>query len=770
MLTLETLAEGDLREVLNDQSLHKARGYLNRIKDPVRRNQTLSAQVRGSYWYQVEVGVLPGGIHAQCSCPYAWGGYCKHVAAVLLKWLREPGSFAVEPPGPDLHGYPLAVTPVEPPPSSRPDKLPAWLAGSVEERQQRDCQQLASWLNGITLQDLRGMTRQRGWIVRGTRKADVIAQVLDRIDDPKDLSQALAGLDREHDQVLRALVLSGDDQVRFEDVARVAGMWGVLENEKQIETFSYHLCAQGLAFPGSIKANYGDSYADFVPPALIRHLPPLLEGIIPTRGDPSASSEGGDLQLADPYALVRAASQLALVLEQAPVPLRPPMPRPHLERFHRELQGWDYDPVELAQVEREGRLGSQPGKDLAFSVPPPACPVPDQALARLAPLAGGETQFEFLYALLLAAGILQPGSPITVWLEVKAEFLSRDELAQRALLARLYLDLSTWSELWLVLRADDRLQLKRAWRYSFLNPERLRTDLARFRRRVLRVLACLPDDRWVQIADLEPLLRAIWPLFEGMVWDIYHIPLATGSWFLERNGSPLNPGDPDDWNVAQGAFLRQTIAGPLHWLGLADLHFDSQKLLAFRLHGLADLYWDRIETPSAPRHASIQARSVAPAPAVTADEFSVTINPSAVSAQAHSLLDKIARLEVTEPGRFVYRLDAQAAYQAFENGAALDDLLADWQRLLAVPMPQAIHEQLDAWWAAYGRVRLYENLTVVEFGDDYALAEMKAVTSLEQFLVAEISPRLVIVRPDGVDRLVAELERAGYTPKRTDEV
>jgi len=85
-------------------------------------------------------------------------------------------------------------------------------------------------------------------------------------------------------------------------------------------------------------------------------------------------------------------------------------------------------------------------------------------------------------------------------------------------------------------------------------------------------------------------------------------------------------------------------------------------------------------------------------------------------------------------------------------------------------MPEAIHDQLAAWWDAYGRVRIYEHLTVIEFSDDYALTEMKAVTALEEFLIAEISPRLVIVRQEGIDPLTKALEKAGYTPKQTDEV
>jgi hypothetical protein len=65
-------------------------------------------------------------------------------------------------------------------------------------------------------------------------------------------------------------------------------------------------------------------------------------------------------------------------------------------------------------------------------------------------------------------------------------------------------------------------------------------------------------------------------------------------------------------------------------------------------------------------------------------------------------------------------------------------------------------------------VRIYEDLTIVEFGDDYALAEMKAVSSLDSYMVTEISPRLVIIQRDAVTELTAELVRAGYTPKVED--
>jgi hypothetical protein len=404
-----------------------------------------------------------------------------------------------------------------------------------------------------------------------------------------------------------------------------------------------------------------------------------------------------------------------------------------MSKFHRGLRGWDYEPAELLQAKSSGKLGA---RDLALTVPPPARSLPDEAIERLSPVVGGEARLEFIYSLLVAAGVFQPGSPVTVWPEVKEQFLRRDELAQRAILTRVYFAMQNWSVLWELLR-DDNLQLKRLPSHQHLEPGDLRAHLAHFRHLVLRALASLPDGQWIVIADLFRLMRVVWPRFDQSVWQTYWGHSITASWFL---------------------------------VSTADLCFDDGLLVAVRFHGLADLYWDRVETTDAPPAVAARDTSTPAAEAVTTDRYTISVAPSEIPAQAHNLLNQIANLEAATAGRFVYRLDSQTTYASFEAGLALSELVADWERLLPIPMPEAIHDQLAAWWDAYGRVRIYEDLTVIEFGDDYALAEMKAVTALEEFLIAEISPRLVIVRQEAVDPLITALEKAGYTPKQTDEV
>jgi hypothetical protein len=783
MPTLETLSDADLRGPLDTKSLQKAQSYIQRVKNPIRRGQTLTAQVRGAGHndYNVEIDVKPSGIAAFCTCPYNWGGYCKHIGAVLLKWIHAPGTFTTLGDSNALaNSSPLEVTPVEPPPTRRPDELPFWITTTIADRQHADIQQLSQWLEAIKLQELRQMARQRGWKVKGNRKAEIIQQIVEHLTDPGQALQAVLSLDEEHRQVLRAMVLLGDyASVQEEDIQRVARGWGELQAYQQIKTYTRQLCQLGLAVPGEAVDVYFP-HSDFVPFVIARQLPPVLKGTIPAitdvaRADALETQPVSQLHLGDPYQLVRTAGQITLLLEQLPSPLRHPMPRPRLERFHPGLEGWDYDPDELLRA-MEGRE-LLPYADLTLTIPPPDDALPDETVERLAPVAGDRMRLEFIFSLLVAAGIFQPGSPVTVWPEVKEHFMSQDELAQRAILARVFFYMPNWSALWRILRAhpDERsnqLILRRTFSHRYFTPQQLRAELVAFRHLVLRVLASLPDGQWVDVEDLFRLMRVAWPRFDQTVWQTYRRPNFTGSWFLTEAGNikPLNPDDARHWQLAQGRFCQTLLTGPLHWLGLADLSFENGNLDAFRLHGLADLYWDRVKSPPAPRHAIAGTQTTAPEQVVQTDHHAITVHPSSVSPQVHSLLDRIARLETATAERFVYQLDPQAAHEAFEEGFTLSEILDDWTELLPVPMPEDIQVQLADWWRAYGRVRIYQDLTVIEFQDDFTLAEIKAVTSLENHLIAEISPRLVIIPQNAVETLVGQLDRAGYTPKQTDEV
>ena len=77
---------------------------------------------------------------------------------------------------------------------------------------------------------------------------------------------------------------------------------------------------------------------------------------------------------------------------------------------------------------------------------------------------------------------------------------------------------------------------------------------------------------------------------------------------------------------------------------------------------------------------------------------------------------------------------------------------------------------IDAWWKDYGNVRLYDDLTLIELGDDILLQELLATSSLRNVVVEVVTPRLVAIDPVAIRPLLGEMERLGYTPRVVAEV
>jgi uncharacterized Zn finger protein len=63
------------------------------IYDTFRQGNVLTGKCEGSSapFYQLRVTIDEGGIQeASCTCPYDWGGYCKHIIALILTYIHDP--------------------------------------------------------------------------------------------------------------------------------------------------------------------------------------------------------------------------------------------------------------------------------------------------------------------------------------------------------------------------------------------------------------------------------------------------------------------------------------------------------------------------------------------------------------------------------------------------------------------------------------------------------------------------------------------------------
>ena len=77
------------------ESFRKGEDYYHQgaVLSVIRRGDTLHAEVAGNDFTPYEVRVAfdeAGVVDATCSCPYEWGGWCKHIVAVLLAHARDP--------------------------------------------------------------------------------------------------------------------------------------------------------------------------------------------------------------------------------------------------------------------------------------------------------------------------------------------------------------------------------------------------------------------------------------------------------------------------------------------------------------------------------------------------------------------------------------------------------------------------------------------------------------------------------------------------------
>jgi uncharacterized Zn finger protein len=96
------ITEADIWALASEQSFERGRRYhnSNAVSGITRRGNLITAEVAGSEFepYQVQVALSEAGIvNTFCTCPYDWGGICKHIVAVLLDVMHQP-EIVVEKP------------------------------------------------------------------------------------------------------------------------------------------------------------------------------------------------------------------------------------------------------------------------------------------------------------------------------------------------------------------------------------------------------------------------------------------------------------------------------------------------------------------------------------------------------------------------------------------------------------------------------------------------------------------------------------------------
>ena len=106
MSTAIFLNEDLILSKVTEKSFERGEDYYNdgMVESLVRRGSRLFAEVLGSEDdpYHVGVYLQEDDFSASCTCPYDWGGYCKHIVAVCLTWMHDRDAVEARAPIEDL--------------------------------------------------------------------------------------------------------------------------------------------------------------------------------------------------------------------------------------------------------------------------------------------------------------------------------------------------------------------------------------------------------------------------------------------------------------------------------------------------------------------------------------------------------------------------------------------------------------------------------------------------------------------------------------------
>jgi len=99
-MSLPKITESMIRAGANPESFRRGEEYHREgaISNTNIQGTLLSGECAGTYapYYRVQVELDEAGIaDASCTCLYEYGGYCKHIVALLVAYMRHPKSFTV---------------------------------------------------------------------------------------------------------------------------------------------------------------------------------------------------------------------------------------------------------------------------------------------------------------------------------------------------------------------------------------------------------------------------------------------------------------------------------------------------------------------------------------------------------------------------------------------------------------------------------------------------------------------------------------------------
>jgi hypothetical protein len=212
------------------------------------------------------------------------------------------------------------------------------------------------------------------------------------------------------------------------------------------------------------------------------------------------------------------------------------------------------------------------------------------------------------------------------------------------------------------------------------------------------------------------------------------------------------------WDVVERAFIVQLLTGPLHWMGLVDLGYNTSEPtgennppFAFRLTTVGAWLLGLAEPPQfvegggrvvvQPNFAILAMEPISDAVLIDLDHFA--------DAQGGDRA-------------ITYELSRESLYRGQQSGWPAERVVAFLEKHQGGVIPPNVKRTLEEWETSHRRITFHRNKVVVQFSDDEA--EAQASLSIARFKPRSLGGRFELIEKVKVHEVSTALRDAGWTP------
>ena len=729
----------------------------------------------------VEVEIQsPGTWHSSCTCSPNAVAICRHAAALLYQWLAHPNTFVTPSSSSSRASSRTAPAKREGSSQATGEQRTAWqsvrqggqVAYTVKMRGPTPSATLVDILSQNGLSELRGIAREYDIATAGLNKQQLAEAIAGALRQPELVRRSASTLEKPQRQLLATLTLAGGS-MSDEDLRSLFERFSFGPADS-LQSILLSLQGKGLLFRTSLNSSpqqrIGLSgllydvgwYVPAEVQTVLRVSVPTTPFVVEKKAD--GGNGHGDyvqIQQVETYSLLADLLLVARALDGY-----------RMEHYdERDERSGGMRSTNTLPTLRPPSVGAHDG---TISIAPPGGLLPAVALERLQSDVPRTAQFlRFAFRLLRLADLLHKddeGMPGLRLLPNAARLLLGPTSAEAARdLFELWLTHPGYEELFDLQEEGLRLKCRTTpLNNPILRPGELEAENSEARQLLVALVAQAPLNQWISFSAFARFIYRLNPTFLQKRQRLFPSP----HWWLEQEeGRPLQPTQMSDWMRAEGHYLARLLRGPLHWWGISDLALSGDgRLLAFRLTPMAGLLLNGVEPVE-------QAVEEVREPSRTLD----VLETGELLVESHSdswpLIEWIvdfAEVAGVCNGRLCYRLAPRSLAEALGRGQQPGNLLRLLRKIAkdgensVGPLP-CLLAQLESWIASYGRVRLYTGVSMVEVADNLVMRELSATTSVEEQIVKSITPTLMILTKQGMERIVEDLKRRGQSPLLHEE-